>query len=126
VSVAAPPESDFKHDLRREFAVPQCLMSEATAPLPAQGTRSQLDRLGGRRATGRARYTARAASQNLDRLVAAGINDSRLFTTLWEHGRLDPTVEGHVLKIEFAPLFTDADRDQARDRLEAYGWRPLR
>jgi hypothetical protein len=23
-------------------------------------------------------------------------------------------------------LFTDADRNQARDRLEAYGWRPPR
>ncbi len=48
------------------------------------------------------------------------------FTTLWERGRLDLTVEAHVLKTEFDPLFTDADRDQARDRLEAYGWRPLR
>jgi hypothetical protein len=46
------------------------------------------------------------------------------FTTLWERGRLDLTVEAHVLKTEFAPLFTDGDRHQARDRLEAYGWRP--
>jgi hypothetical protein len=48
------------------------------------------------------------------------------FTTLWERGRLDLTVEAHVLKTEFAPLFTDTDRDQARDRLESYGWRPPR
>lgn len=48
------------------------------------------------------------------------------FTTLWQRGRLDLTVEAHVLKTEFDPLFTDADRDQASDRLEAYGWRPLR
>jgi hypothetical protein len=48
------------------------------------------------------------------------------FTTLWERGRLDLTVEAHVLKTEFTPLFTDADRDQARDRLEAYGWRATR
>jgi hypothetical protein len=48
------------------------------------------------------------------------------FTTLWERGRLDLTVEAHVLKAEFALLFTDADRDQARDRLEAYGGRPMR
>jgi 5-methylcytosine-specific restriction protein A len=47
------------------------------------------------------------------------------FTTLWERGRLDLTVEAHVLKTESATLFTDDDRDQARDRLEAYGWRPL-
>ena len=48
------------------------------------------------------------------------------FTTLWERGRLDLTVEAHVLKTEFVPLFTDDDRDHARNRLEAYGWRPLR
>ena len=47
------------------------------------------------------------------------------FTTLWERGRLDLTVEAHVLKTEFAALFTDADRDQASGRLESYGWRPL-
>jgi hypothetical protein len=45
-------------------------------------------------------------------------------TTLWECRRLDLTVEAHVLKTEFA--LHRADRDQARDRLEAYGWRPLR
>ena len=47
------------------------------------------------------------------------------FTTLWERDRLDLTIEAHVLKTEFASLFTDADRDQARDRLESYGWRAL-
>lgn len=46
------------------------------------------------------------------------------FTTLWERGRLDLTVEAHVLDPEFASLFTDEDREQARARLEAYGWRP--
>ena len=46
------------------------------------------------------------------------------FTTLWERHRLDLTVEDHVLRTEFASLFTDADRHQALTRLEAYGWRP--
>jgi hypothetical protein len=46
------------------------------------------------------------------------------FTTLWEHHRLDLTVEDHVLRTEFASLFSDADREQARTRLEAYGWQP--
>lgn len=46
------------------------------------------------------------------------------FTTLWEHHRLDLTVEDHVLQTEFASLFSDADRRQARRRLEEYGWRP--
>jgi hypothetical protein len=44
------------------------------------------------------------------------------FTTLWEHHRLDLTVEAHVLLDEYAILFIDADRQQARDRLELYGW----
>jgi hypothetical protein len=36
--------------------------------------------------------------------------------------RLDLAVEAHVLKLEVAELFTAADRQQARRRLEAYGW----
>ena len=46
------------------------------------------------------------------------------FATLWEHHRLDLTVEAHVLRTEFASLFSDADREQARTRLETYGWQP--
>jgi hypothetical protein len=45
------------------------------------------------------------------------------FTTLWSHGRLDLTVEAHVLKPEFTLLFSDTDREQAEKRLDAYGWR---
>jgi hypothetical protein len=44
------------------------------------------------------------------------------FTTLWSHHRLDLTVEAHVLRDEFAGLFTDDDRLRARDRLALYGW----
>ena len=43
------------------------------------------------------------------------------FTTLWEHHRLDLTVEDHVLRAEFASLFGHADRERAPTRLEAYG-----
>jgi hypothetical protein len=46
------------------------------------------------------------------------------FTTLWERHRLDLTVEDHVLRTEFASLFSDADRAQALTRLKEYGWRP--
>lgn len=45
------------------------------------------------------------------------------FTTLWAHDRLDLTVETHVLKHEYLTLFTYTDRQQARGRLELYGWR---
>ena len=44
------------------------------------------------------------------------------FTTLWSHHRLDLTVEAHVLQQRFASLFTEEDRERARDRLAAYGW----
>ena len=44
------------------------------------------------------------------------------FTTLWSHHRLDLTVEAHVLGKEYEALFTDADRQRARERLELYGW----
>ena len=50
------------------------------------------------------------------RSLAAG------FTTLWSHHRLDLTVEAHVLKHDYTTLFSDADRQQARRRLELYGW----
>jgi hypothetical protein len=44
------------------------------------------------------------------------------FTTLWSHHRLDLTVEAHVLKPDYESLFTETDREQARQRLELYGW----
>jgi hypothetical protein len=44
------------------------------------------------------------------------------FTTLWSHHRLDLTVEALVLREEYAALFTEVDRQRARDRLELYGW----
>jgi hypothetical protein len=47
------------------------------------------------------------------------------FTTLWERGRLDLTVEAYILRDEFASIFTDEDCEQARARLEEYGWREV-
>ena len=44
------------------------------------------------------------------------------FTTLWEHGRLDLSVEAHVLKPEYNGLFTDAERKLCKDRLEQFGY----
>lgn len=44
------------------------------------------------------------------------------FTALWECGRLDLTVEAHVLKPEFATLFTEEEKSVARCRLEEYGY----
>jgi hypothetical protein len=44
------------------------------------------------------------------------------FTTLWSHHRLELTVEAHVLQQPYLTLFTDDDRQRARERLAAYGW----
>jgi elongation factor Tu len=44
------------------------------------------------------------------------------FTTLRSHHRLDLTVEAHVLRDEFADLFTEAERQRARARLDLYEW----
>ena len=44
------------------------------------------------------------------------------FTTLWSHHRLDLTIEAHLLKPDYRSLFTEADRQQARRRLELHGW----
>lgn len=46
------------------------------------------------------------------------------FTALWQKGRLDLTVEAHVLQPRFEPLFTDDERTVCLHRLEALGYTP--
>ena len=45
------------------------------------------------------------------------------FTTLWEHGRLDLSVEAHVVKPDYESLFTDEERRMCRERLEEFGYK---
>lgn len=45
------------------------------------------------------------------------------FTTLWEHGRLDLSVEAHVIKPEYESLFTEEERRMCRERLEEFGYK---
>ena len=45
------------------------------------------------------------------------------FTTLWENGRLDLSVEAHVLKPEYAELFTEEERQMCRERLLQFGFK---
>lgn len=45
------------------------------------------------------------------------------FTHLWKEGRLDLTVEAHVLDPNFDALFDSNDRSVARYRLEQYGYK---
>ena len=44
------------------------------------------------------------------------------FTVLWECGRLDLSVEAHVLKSEFSSLFNAEERHISRSRLAEYGY----
>jgi hypothetical protein len=46
------------------------------------------------------------------------------FTTLWEKGRLDLTVEAFVLRDPWSALFTEEELQIARDRLAEYGYHP--
>ena len=44
------------------------------------------------------------------------------FEVLWEHNRLDLTVEAHVLKTEYKKLFTEEEIKICRYRLEQFGY----
>ena len=61
-----------------------------------------------------------AAAKQL--LHAPGVSDG--FTTLWEYQRLDLSVEAHILRDEFAALFTNEERRIAQRRLADYGYSP--
>ena len=43
---------------------------------------------------------------------------------LWEMEALHLSAEAHVLQAKWAPLFTEAERAEARRRLEMYEYRP--
>jgi len=44
------------------------------------------------------------------------------FEILWEHKRLDLSVEALVLKPEYVTLFSDEERMLCKDRLEKFGY----
>jgi len=44
------------------------------------------------------------------------------FTSLWELGRLDLSVEAHVIQSEYKTLFTDEERQICLNRLIEYGY----
>lgn len=45
------------------------------------------------------------------------------FEVLWEHKRLDLSIEAHVLKSEYSTLFTDEERTMCKDRLQSFGYK---
>ena len=50
-------------------------------------------------------------------------NPSSGLTRLWELKRLDLSVETHVIKPEYHPLFTDEERHICAERLESFGYK---
>lgn len=57
-------------------------------------------------------------------LHSPGVSEG--YTALWERGRLDLTVEALIHDHpEFHALFTDAERETARRRLEEYQYPPV-
>lgn len=44
------------------------------------------------------------------------------FAALWEKGRLDLSMEFQVLQPQFEALFSEEEREMARQRLRAYGF----
>ena len=55
------------------------------------------------------------------RLLNAG-NAQEGLTRLWEHGRLDLSVECHILKPRFSSLFDEDIRSEASERLRNMGY----
>ena len=45
------------------------------------------------------------------------------FTTLWEHHRLDLSVEAHILNPKYEELFTEQERSMCRERLRDFGYK---
>ena len=65
-----------------------------------------------------AEYGSLATARKL--LSAPAVSDG--FAALWERGRLDLTVEALVIQPQFAELFTPAEIEVARHRLEQFGY----
>src|SRR5690242_1825312 len=56
------------------------------------------------------------------RLIAYPELTSEGLTAMWQAKRLDLSVEALMLRPEFAPLFTDAERARAREILAAHNY----
>lgn len=65
-----------------------------------------------------------AAKQLISGHPSVGFTRVVMRTALWEKGRLDLSVECHVLQSEFEELFSDSERQTARVRREQRGFRP--
>lgn len=60
---------------------------------------------------------------NTAKTLIAKDGGSSGFVELWEYGRLDLSMEAHVLKPEYKELFTENERKICMERLEEYGYK---
>jgi len=58
------------------------------------------------------------------RILLHASNVSEGYVALWERKRLDLTVEALILAEEWHPLFSEQEREIARNRLAEYGYAP--
>ena len=58
------------------------------------------------------------------RVLLNASNVSEGYVALWERKRLDLTVESVILGKEWHPLFSEEEREIARNRLAEYGYTP--
>ena len=134
---SSPVRSRLSELRHHRSTAPATESPSQTAPLPKEPSASQAERQFHRAMVAIYETAKRDLGYNATRFLQmiseqGGLATARQllwsdqpsdgFTTLWSHHRLDLTVEAHVLKPDYATLFTDADREQARRRLELYGW----
>ncbi len=77
----------------------------------------------GYRATRFLQMVRRRGGVHAAKKLLAGTGTSGGFAALRDHHRLDLSVEALVLRPEYAALFTQAEKAEARRRLQAVGYR---
>jgi len=82
----------------------------------------RLDREVGYRPTRFRRMVGELGGAEAVRRLLGGSDASDGFTTLWEAGRLDLSVEAYALRPRFASLFSETERAVAQRRLVAHGF----
>ena len=95
----------------------------AVSTQPCTGFHEDARRLGCR-ATGFVQMLEQLGGVETARRLLASPTPQAGFTTLWEMGEPTLAVEYHVLRAEFTTLFTAAEKNESRRRLEAIGFGP--
>ncbi|WP_280467119.1 GmrSD restriction endonuclease domain-containing protein [Nocardia cyriacigeorgica] len=118
-----PSEPEVDHEpveTERPSSAPADITAEFTKSVNEAVARAAKET--GYRAGHFRRMVAEMGAVGTARKLLATKQLSEGFSTLWEFGRLDLTVEAAVLDERFAELFTDQERETARFRLQQFGF----